>query len=114
MSAMLTEVYDAFVAAGVPDDRARAAAEALRSKEPRFDVLDRKIDRLDASVTVKIDRLETKMDRGFIEADRKLERFEAKVETRFAKVEGELVLHRWILGTVLALLSAIFLNTFLH
>ncbi len=32
MSTMISEVYDAFRAAGVPDDKARAAAEALSSE----------------------------------------------------------------------------------
>ena len=32
MSTMISEVYDAFLSAGVPDDKARAAAEALSSE----------------------------------------------------------------------------------
>ena len=32
MSTRISEVYDAFRAAGVPDDKARAAAEALSSE----------------------------------------------------------------------------------
>ena len=30
MNVMVSEVYDAFIAAGVPDDKARAAASAVR------------------------------------------------------------------------------------
>jgi hypothetical protein len=33
---MITEVYDAFIAAGAPDDKARKAAETLAGFENRF------------------------------------------------------------------------------
>jgi hypothetical protein len=36
MAVMLSKTYDAFIAAGVPDDKARAAAEELAGYESRF------------------------------------------------------------------------------
>jgi hypothetical protein len=33
---MISEVYDAFIAAGAPEDKARKAAEAIASYENRF------------------------------------------------------------------------------
>jgi len=36
MSLMISEVYDAFLAAGTPDDKARKAAEALSAHEGRL------------------------------------------------------------------------------
>jgi hypothetical protein len=33
---MISEVYDAFLAAGAPEDKARKAAEAIASYENRF------------------------------------------------------------------------------
>lgn len=36
MATMISEVYDAFVAAGAPEDKARKAAEAIASYENRF------------------------------------------------------------------------------
>jgi len=33
---MISEVYDAFIAAGAPEDKARKAAEALADDENRF------------------------------------------------------------------------------
>lgn len=36
MATMIAEVYDAFKAAGVDDDKARKAAEAIASYENRF------------------------------------------------------------------------------
>jgi len=36
MSIMISEVYDAFIAAGAPEEKARKAAEALTVHENRF------------------------------------------------------------------------------
>lgn len=36
MATMISEVYDAFIAAGAPEDKARRAAEALASYDNRF------------------------------------------------------------------------------
>lgn len=36
MATMISEVYDAFVSAGAPEDKARKAAEALAAYENRF------------------------------------------------------------------------------
>jgi len=36
MSTMISEVYDAFVAAGAPGDKSKAAAEAIASYDSRF------------------------------------------------------------------------------
>ena len=40
MATMISEVYDAFIAAGAPEDKARKAAEALADYENRFNRLD--------------------------------------------------------------------------
>ena len=37
---MISEVYDAFIAAGAPEDKARKAAEALADHENRFSRID--------------------------------------------------------------------------
>jgi hypothetical protein len=37
---MISEVYDAFIAAGAPEDKARKAAEALAGRENRFPRID--------------------------------------------------------------------------
>ena len=36
MATMISEVYDAFVSAGAPEDKARKAAEAIANYETRF------------------------------------------------------------------------------
>ena len=37
---MISEVYDAFISAGAPEDKARKAAEALADYENRFTKID--------------------------------------------------------------------------
>ena len=81
---MLSEVYDALVAAGVPEDKARKAAEALGGGW-RFDKLESLFDKL-----------------------------ESRLEARFVRVEGEAVLLKWMIGFVLAFQAGIFVKLFLH
>jgi hypothetical protein len=85
MTIMLSEVYDALVAAGVPEDKARKAAEALGGGERRFDKLESLLDKL-----------------------------ESRLEARFVRVEGEAVLLKWMIGFVLAFQAGIFVKLFLH
>ena len=40
---MISEVYDAFLASGTPEDKARKAAEALANYDQRFDGIEREI-----------------------------------------------------------------------
>ena len=41
MATMISEVYDAFLAAGTPEEKARKAAEAIANRGQRFDVVGR-------------------------------------------------------------------------
>ena len=54
MATMRFEIYDAFRAAGVPDDKARAAAEAISEEHlaPKGDVgqLEKRFDRVDRDI----------------------------------------------------------------
>jgi hypothetical protein len=67
MSLMISEIYDAFIAAGAPEEKARKAAGAM---------------------TVH--------------------------ENRFPKIENELAVLRWMVGFVIALLSAVALKLLLR
>jgi hypothetical protein len=49
MSTMITEVYDAFKAAGVDDEKARKAAEAVASYENKFHDMKAEFQELKAS-----------------------------------------------------------------
>jgi hypothetical protein len=52
MATMISEVYDALVAAGAPEEKARKAAEARANYDQRFDGLDREILKIPAELTL--------------------------------------------------------------
>ncbi len=43
MTTMIAEVYDALVAAGSPEDKARKAAEAIAGYEDRFGAIEQRL-----------------------------------------------------------------------
>ncbi len=43
MTTMISEIYDAFISAGVDKEKARKAAEAVAEHEKRFDHIDREL-----------------------------------------------------------------------
>ena len=43
MATMISEVYEAFRAAGVPEDKARKAAEAVAGPHPRLGIIEAKL-----------------------------------------------------------------------
>ncbi len=49
---MISEVYDAFVAAGTPEEKARKAAEALTGHEDRFVKIEKEIVALKGEVSL--------------------------------------------------------------
>ena len=63
---MISEVYDAFIAAGTPEDKARKAAEAI-----------------------------------------------ANYESRFSRVEADLLVLKWMTGTILGGVVALVLKAFI-
>jgi len=48
VATMISEVYDAFLAAGAPEDKARKAAEAMSNYDQRFDKVDLEIVKVQA------------------------------------------------------------------
>jgi hypothetical protein len=52
VATMISEVYDAFIAAGAPEDKARKAAEALANYDQRFDRVEREMLRTQAELTL--------------------------------------------------------------
>jgi hypothetical protein len=73
MTTMIAEIYDALLAAGSPEDKARKAAEAVAGYEDRFTTI-----------------------------DQRLAKMEGNFNQRFARIEGELKLLSWMLGFNLA------------
>jgi hypothetical protein len=52
VATMISEVYDAFIAAGAPEEKARKAAEALANYDQRFDRVEREMPRIQAELTL--------------------------------------------------------------
>ena len=73
MTTMIAEVYDALLAAGSPEDKARKAAEAVAGYENRITAI-----------------------------DHRLAKMEADFNQRFAKIEGDIKLLSWMIGFNLA------------
>ena len=84
MTTMIAELYDALVAAGSPDDKARKAAEALAGYEAHEQRL----------VRIESDIGELKRD--------------------VAELKRDTFLLKWMIGFVLAFQIALFLKLFLH
>ena len=93
---MISEVYDAFIAAGAPEDKARRAAETLADTDNRFT-------RIDGAVL----KLESKLDGAVL-------KLESKLDGAVLKLESELVLVKWMAGFGIAMNVAILTRLFLH
>ena len=91
MTTMIAELYDALVAAGSPEDKARKAAEAMAG----FDVYEQRF------VRVETDIAEVKRDVAGLKQD-------------MAEVKRDLFLLKWMMGFLLAFQIAIFIKLFLH
>ena len=50
MTTMIAEVYDALLAAGSPEDKARKAAEAIAAYENRFTAMDQRFTKLEGDL----------------------------------------------------------------
>ena len=87
MSRMVTEVYDAFRAANVDDDLARAAAGAIADREELVTKLDleRAVGQVKADLTAEIGRVEAGLN------DR-IGRVETGLNDRIGRVEADLKL----------------------
>jgi len=85
MTTMIAEVYDALMAAGSPEDKARKAAEAVAGYENRFTTV-----------------------------DQRLAKMEGEFNQRFAKIEGEIKLLTWMVGFNLAATVGVFFMLLRH
>jgi hypothetical protein len=52
MTTMIAEVYDALIEAGASQDKARKAAEAIAGYESRFTEIEKRLDRMEAKITL--------------------------------------------------------------
>lgn len=52
MPAMISEVYDAFIASGAPEDKARKAAEAMAAYEGRFSAFEARFAKIEGDLNL--------------------------------------------------------------
>jgi hypothetical protein len=88
MAEMVSEIYDALIAAGAPEDKARAAAVAVVSLKD--EPWKRAIEKDMAGIRVEI----------------------ASMRVEMAEIKGTQRLHAWILGTNTAMLIALLFKVF--
>jgi hypothetical protein len=88
MATMISEVYDAFLASGTPEDKARKAAEAMAAYEGRFNKIEG--------------------DLGMIRGDMHMIRGDINV------IRGDVNLLKWMNGITWALCFGILFKLFLH
>ena len=86
---IVEELYDALIEAGASEEKARAASRAMANMEGNF-----------AGIQKEISEFRSDVDRRFSELR--------------SYAEGMFRLHNWMLGTILALLVAVFFKVFSH
>ena len=92
MSTMISEIYEAFKAANVPDDKSRAAAEAVAKIDARYLISDNKIDRLEATIQRELGML-----RGEV-----------------MELKGEMRSIKWLTGGVITAIGIQVVITLMH
>jgi hypothetical protein len=88
MATMISEVYDAFIASGTPEDKARKAAVAMAAYDGRFNGIEH--------------------DLGLIRGDINIVRGDINT------IRGEINLLKWMNGITWALCFGIIFKLFLH
>jgi hypothetical protein len=88
MATMISEVYDAFIASGAPEDKAREAAEAMAAYDSRFNKIEG--------------------DVGMIHGDINMIRGDINM------IRGDVNLLKWMNGITWALCFGILFKLFLH
>jgi phage shock protein A len=98
MTTMIAELYDALIAAGSPEDKARKAAETMAG----FEAYEGRFVRVEANIAeVQRDVAELKRDVAELKRD-------------VAELKRDSLLMKWMLGFVLAFQVAMFIKLFLH
>ena len=140
MSAMQAEVFEAFRAIDVPEDKALRAAAALASAFAKseddtargFVKRDGAIDRLTAEVaalsakltaevaalnaklTAEVAALNAKLTAEVAALNAKLTAEVAALNTKIVKLDGDVALLKWMVGFTLAMLVTLLFRSFTH
>jgi hypothetical protein len=100
MATMLAEVYDALLEAGASPESSRKAAEAVAA-------FDGRANRLESDLSERTTGL-----RGEISVREDMAAFRGETRERFAKIEGELMMLRWMVGLVVAGVATLIARSF--
>ena len=109
MSMMQAEIYDAFIAAKVPEDKARAAAEVIAQK-PQSDELATKeyIEKRVAELEARIAELEGKLKAEIARLEGKIDSKIAELKVEMARLEVRLMWNNRIsTGIILTAIGAL-------
>ncbi len=105
MTIMNTELYEALVAAGAPDDKAKAAANVVEEQNKRFDQIDTRFDKLQSEIDNRFDKMQSDMDNRFDKVDHKIEHLETRLMGEIGKLDAVMKI---ILGISLTTMLGIF------
>jgi hypothetical protein len=109
MATMISEVYDAFIASGAPEDKARAAAVAMSAYDGRFNGIEHEIGLIRGDINfIRGDINIIRGDINIVHGDVKTVRGEINT------VRGEINLLKWMNGITWALSFGILFKLFLH
>ena len=119
MTTMVAELYDALLAAGAPDEKARKAAETMagyEAYEQRFGRIESDIGELKRDIGElknSVSAIEQRLSGLSSDVSRQSSTL-GDVERRLSRLSGELLLLKWMVGFALAFLVAISVKLFLH
>ena len=118
MSTMITEVYEAFKAANVDDDKAIAAATAIPAKANLATTedllklgnrLDRRMDSLESSIKEEMLKLETRLDKRIdsleTRLDKRIDEVRLDLQTGLLKLENKIII--WMGGMLVVAVSVL-------
>ena len=109
MATMISEVYDAFIASGTPEDKARKAAEAMAAYDGRFNGIEHDLGMMRGDINV------IRGDINIVRGDINTVHGEINiVRGDLNTVRGEINLLKWMNGITWAFCLGIIFKLFLH
>ena len=124
---LIEELYDALIEAGASEAKAKAAARAIADYEKRFGGIEREATTFRSGFERQLTEFRSDVERKFLEfrsdmgrqfaesrvyVDKHFAESRSYAEKEFTDIRGTLKLHNWMMGTTIALLTAIFLKMF--
>jgi len=118
MATMISEVYDAFIASGAPEDKARKAAEEMAAYDGHFNRIENTLGVMRGDITNELSVMrgdinnELSVMRGDINNDLSVMRGE--INNDLGVIRGDINLLKWMNGITWALCFGILFKLFLH